>query len=126
MNNTLDINPNFTNDEITNEAIEKLIVMSKDGTLESLIEIITFIVAMKNSMTTEMIVKITQLIPDPALISKLEKTIKATKETKEELINNNPKIGLFGLLSILKDPDIQYLLNYLLLVGKKVSKIVKE
>lgn len=112
--------------EGTSAAFEKLLIMSKNGTLESLIEIITFIVAMKNSMSTEIIVKITQLIPEPALLNKVERTIEATKETKEELDRTTSKIGIWGLLSALKDPDIQYLLNYLLVLSKKVSKIAKD
>lgn len=151
MNSTIiDINNKLTDDEIvtlkkllehlkpfldnnvqkadkgTSEAFEKLLIMFKDGTLESLIEIITFIVAMKNSMTTEIIVKITQLIPDPALLNKVERTIEATKETKEELERSTSKIGMWGLLSALKDPDIQYLLNYLLVLSKKLPKIAKD
>lgn len=151
MNNTiLDINNKLTDDELvtlkkllehlkpfldnngqisdngTSAAFEKLLIMSKDGTLESLIEIITFIVAMKNSMTTEIIVKVTQLIPDPALLNKVERTIDATKKTKEELDRNTTKIGIWGLISALKDPDIQYILNYLLVLSKKLSKIAKD
>jgi len=150
MNNSININSDFTNDEIitiknllayikpffdnntetsgggANPAIEKLIIMSKDGTLQSFIEIITFIVAMKNSMSTDIIVKMTQLLPEPALISKLERTIEVTKETKEELAKTTPRIGMWGLLSALKDPDIQYLLNYLLVISKKLSKIARD
>lgn len=151
MNNTIiDINTDFTSDEIVTikkliaylkpfvdnnnqsldegatAAIDKLITMSKDSTLETLFEIITFIAALKNSMTTEIILKTTQLIPDPALISKLEQTIEAAKETKEELDRNTPRIGAWGLLSALKEPETQYLLNYLLVMSRKVTTIVKD
>lgn len=106
--------------------ISKVSTMQKDGTLDSLLELATFIGAVKKSMSSDIILKMTSLIPDPKTIGTIEKVIDTKNETKEIMKKNPPNIGVFSLLQILKDPDISYLLGYLVVFSRQFSKIVKE
>lgn len=112
-------------DELT-EMINKLTDMYKDGTIDALVDLSNFIVSIKNSMTPEIILKMTHLIPEPKTISMLEKTLEATKEIKEQMDKEPPKVGVGSLLKAMKDPEVQYLLGYGILLSKRMANIIKE
>lgn len=113
--------------EAITELVKGISTLHSDGTLNALLELAIFVDAVKRSFTTDIIVKMTSLIPEPKMLTTLERVIEVTKDTKE-IVDNNPnqKVGIGALLKALKDPDMQYLLNYLLVFSKGLAKAVKE
>ena len=112
------------NSDLT-EIIKQVAELQRDGTLKSLIEIATLIVAVKKAMTTDIVRKITVLIPDPDRIAVIEKVLEASMDAKKQVDSRNSKLGVGTMLRTLKDPDIQYILSYLIIFSKSFSRIIR-
>ncbi len=106
--------------------LKQLSNMQEDGTLDSLMEMATFISAVKKSMSSDIILKMTSVIPEPKVINTVEKLIEAANDTNEEVKSNPPNISIFSLPKMLKDPEMQYLLGFLTVFVKKFTKITNE
>lgn len=108
------------------DLVKTLSQMSKDGTLDSLIELATFAVAIKKSMNTEMIVKMINMIPEIVKSTfTVEEIVEAVNESKEEA-EKTGKVGIGTLFRTMRDPDMQYLINFMLIFAKKASGIIKD
>lgn len=109
------------------DLLKTFVSMQKNGSLKTLFELATFITAITQSMSSDIVPKISRMIPTPVKTGfTLEKMFEATRRAKDQVDKENPNMGIGVLIRTLRDPDIQYVVNFTVLFLKSMVKIAKE
>lgn len=120
------------NEEILVKALEKLIWLEKSGSLDALIDLVSTIKLIQDSISDAVILKHAEVLTNLGLIS-----AKFTNDRALMLLNaigdaicmceKEPKpAGLKDLITALRDPDVKVALGMILNLLKQLGKVLQK
>ncbi|WP_339060030.1 hypothetical protein [Tepidibacillus marianensis] len=125
----------FTAEEmaVLKEIMETLVVLKEKKVLKDLSELGTFVSSATRALNTGAVIKLAALagtameygdrvLADIGGMDTIDKVLEAIEDTKEEVKNDNSKVGIGSLLKMLKDPGVQSLIKFALTFSKNLQK----
>ncbi len=98
--------------------------LEESGALNTLTELAGFAVAMKSSMTSSILTRSLSDLALPAAEAG-SKMLEAVNDAKYEAAKDTRKLGPMALLNVLKDPQMQASLKFLLAMGKRLPDVLE-
>ena len=120
------------NEEILAKAVEKLIWLEKSGSLDALIDLVSLIKLIQDSISDAVVLKHAEVITDLGLIS-----AKFTNDRALMLLNaigdaicmcekELKPAGIKDLITALRDPDVKVALGMILNILKQLGKNLQK
>ena len=115
------------------DLIQLLDVYYKSGTIKTALELVTLLGVLKDALSTPAMARLAenastlmvtgdQLIAELGGLEGIKKVITAAKEASKEAAQDRSAIGIIGLQRVLKEPEVQKGIKFLLHFAKKMGR----
>jgi uncharacterized protein YjgD (DUF1641 family) len=105
----------------------------KSGTIKTVLELVTLLGVLKDALSTPAVAHLAenastlmvtgdQLIAELGGIEGIKKVIRAVREASDEAAQDRSTIGIMGLQKVLKEPEVQKGIKFLLHFAKKMGR----
>ncbi len=125
----------LTADEVAvvKELVQTLVVLKEKNVLQDLIEVGTFVSSATRALNTGAVVKLAgiagtaaelgdRVFADMGGLDTVHNLLDAVEDTQEQVKKDNSKVGIGSLLKLMKDPEVQKGLKFMLTLLKNLSK----
>ena len=118
---------------VVKELVQTLVVLKEKNVLQDLIEVGTFVSSATRALNTGAVVKLAgiagtaaelgdRVFADMGGLDTIHNLLDAVEDTQEQVKKDNSKVGIGSLLKLMKDPEVQKGLKFMLTLLKNLSK----
>ena len=118
---------------VVKELVQTLVVLKEKNVLQDLIDVGTFVSSATRALNTGAVVKLAgiagtaaelgdRVFADMGGLDTVHNLLDAVEDTQEQVKKDNSKVGIGSLLKLMKDPEVQKGLKFMLTLLKNLSK----